>query len=291
MRALVSSLIVLAGCVEDVPIAAECPPGQRGPCLVELDGGQVEPSPPDDPAPSARVDAGAPLDTSSIRTDASSGATYPLPLIENASFEFATDFSVAGDVTAVGSLTTSINPWYTCQPIGGQTGNSVTAVRAETSLTAGSTEGEPKVDVAPKDGDTFVTVGYLVNVVPLPLMQRLDTPLQQGKTYAFAIDALATSSAAMLSLEVRANEQGCLSLGTQPVLYKTKPITSLTWSTVCVRFTPSADLSYLILAAEPNFPDSQISPAEMFIEGDILGGPRLVFDNIRQATPEECPEL
>jgi hypothetical protein len=297
MRAPVSSSLIvlgaLAGCVEDVPIAAECPPDRTGPCLVEVDGGHTDPPAPDGPPTAAvRPDASVPPEASAPVLDATSGSELdPMPPFENLSFEFTNPLGVAGDITTVGGLTTSINPWYTCQPIGAQTGNSVTAVRAETGLSAGDTEGAPKVDVSATDGQTFVTVGYLVNVVPLPLMQRLETQLQQGKRYAFAIDALATSQAARLSLEVRANEQGCLSLVEQPQLYKSAPITSLTWTTLCVSFEAPADLSYLVLAAEPNFPDSVIDPAGMLIEGDILGGPRLVFDHIRPATREECPDL
>jgi hypothetical protein len=297
MRPLVRpSLIVLgalAGCVEDVPIAAECPPDRAGSCIVRVDGGHTAPPPPDGP-PTAEVrpDAGVPQEASLPVVDATAVRELdPMPPFENLSFEFANALSIAGDVTTLGSLTTSIEPWYTCQPIGGQAGNSVTAVRAETALSAGDTEGAPKVDVSATDGETFVTVGYLVNVVPLPLMQRLDTPLQRGQRYAFAIDALATSQAALLSLEVRANEQGCLGLGTHPQLYKSAPISSLTWTTLCVSFEAPADYSYLILAAEPNFPDSVIDPAGMLIDGDLLGGPRLVFDHLRPATREECPDL
>jgi hypothetical protein len=298
MRTLVPpSLIVLgalAGCVEDVPIAAECPPDRAGPCIVEFDGGRADPPPPDGP-PTAVVpqDASVPPEEASapVVDAVVQRELDPMPPFENLSFEFTTPFGAAGDVTTIGSLTTSIEPWHTCQPIGAQTGNSVTAVRAETALPAGATEGTPKVEVNATDGETFVTVGYFVNVVPLPLMQRLDTPLQQGQRYAFAMDALATSQAALLSLEVRANEQGCLSLGAQPQLYKSAPITSLSWTTLCVSFEAPSDLSYLILAAEPNFPDSVISPTDMLIEGDLFGGPRLAFDHIRPATREECPEL
>ncbi|MET0283237.1 MAG: hypothetical protein ABW352_02160, partial [Polyangiales bacterium] len=231
-------------------------------------------------------------DTGSI-ADATSGTTLPpLPPLRNESFEFQNDTNVAGDVTALNTLLTDISPWYTCQPIAaGQTANSLTAVRAEKGLEAGTTEGAPKVAVSPDDGNTFITIGYLVNIVPMPLLQRLSTPLRAGQEYAFAIEALATSADALLSLEVRGNEQGCLGPSSQSMLVRSAPITAQSWTTVCVRFTPTTDLSYLILAAEPNFPDSNIDPGQMLIEGDILGGPRLVFDNIREATPELCPDL
>jgi hypothetical protein len=288
---LVALCAASSGCVEDVPIAAECPPDYAGPCLVELDGGEPPPQP-EDPPPTARIDGGVRADAASDGDAVSGTSLPPLPAIRNESFEFQNDTTMPGDVTALSTPFTDISPWYTCQPIAaGQTGNSLTAVRAEDRLEAGTTEGAPKVAVGPSQGNTFITIGYLVNIVPMPLLQRLSTPLRAGQEYAFAIDALATSADALLSLEVRGNEQGCLGGQSQSTLVRSPPITSQDWTTVCVRFTPSTDLSYLILAAEPNFPDSNIDPGQMLIEGDLLGGPRLVFDNIREATSERCPEL
>lgn len=292
MRLRFSPLLALGallGCVENVPIAAECPPDRSAPCFVELDGGEVD-APPTVLPPVARADAGT-RDGATISAEAGTSPAT-MPPLENLSFEFSSANSVAGDVTTVSNLTTitAIAPWYTCQPIGGQTGNSVTAVRAETGLPAGTKEGEPKVAVAPSDGETFITVGYLVNIVPMPLLQHLATPLRDGQRYAFAIDALATSTTAMLSLQLRANTQGCLGASSQQKLFTSEPISAQTWSTVCVSFTSPAELDYLILAAEPSA-GSTIDPAEMLIEGDILGGPRLMFDRIRAATPAECPNL
>ncbi len=283
---LFSSLSLLAaGCVEDVPIAAECPPDDPGPCIVEFDGGNAIRPQPD--AASARADAALPP-PSIVGRDA--GAGYVLPPFQNLSFEFSTADSMAGDVTAVSSITstTSIHPWYTCQPIGGSTGNSVTAVRAETGLSAGTTESSPKADVAPSDGKVFITVGYLVNIVNMPLVQRLRTPLQANTRYAFAIDALATSPAAELSLEIRANEQGCL--GSSQSLFNSSPVTTSSWMTLCVSFSAPEDLTYVALAANTDSATSVLEATNL-LGGDPLGGPRLVLDNIREATAKECPQL
>lgn len=285
---LMCSVCTLGACVEDVKIAAECPPNRPGPCLVEFDGGIIVPAP-----PSARLDGGAVI---SPRTDsalpgepADDAGSYIFGELRNPSFEFTRDSGVAGDVVALSVLTTNISPWYTCQPIGGATGNSVTAVRAETGLAAGPELGAPKVDAGPTDGRTFVTIGYLVNLVLLPLVQQLTQPLQEGQRYAFVVDAFTTSPEALLSVEVRANKQGCLGAGSQTTLFKSAPITALDWTPVCVSFTSPSELNYLGIAATANA-DSVLDTSSL-LQGDILGGPRLFFDHIRPATPELCPEL
>lgn len=290
MRALAYYLpfmcCALTACVEDVKIAADCPPDRPGSCIVELDGSF---EPPD--LPSARVDGGIsrPADSAVPALPDGDAASYIFGNIGNPSFEFTRDSGVAGDVVALSVLTTDISPWYTCQPIGGTVANSVTAVRAETGLVAGSNLGEPAIDVDPTDGRTFVTIGYLVNIVLMPLLQELPQPLQAGQGYAFVVDALTTSPAAQLSVEVRANKQGCLGAGDQTTLFKSAPVTSLDWSPVCVRFTAPSELKYMGIAATANA-DSSLDPSSL-LEGDILGGPRLFFDHIRPATPAECPGL
>jgi len=104
------------------------------------------------------------------------------------------------------------------------------------------------------------------------------------------VDALTTSPEAQLSVEIRANERGCLGADSQTTLFKSPAVTSLDWTPVCVNFTAPRELRYMGIAATNN-PDSVIDPSSLLLEGDILGGPRLFFDHIRPATPEECPEL
>lgn len=289
MRVRFTSFIFLCavtGCVEDVPLATDCPPERAGRCVVELDAAGVLVIPPIED-PTTPVDAGSQVDAA-VPPDAGPG--YVMPPIVNPSFEFASPSNVPGDVTTLTTPFTNIDPWYTCQPIGGQVSNSVTAVRAEIALPKGDTEGAPKVDVAPTDGKTFVTIGYLVNILPLPLLEPLAEPLRRGQRYAFVIDVLATSQAAQLALEVRANAQGCLGPTSQRTLFTSDPITSLNWRPLCVNFTAPSDLSQLILATTTTA-TSVIDPAGMLLDGDLLGGPRLAFDHIRPATRAECPNL
>ncbi|HEY6879275.1 MAG TPA: hypothetical protein VI299_14715 [Polyangiales bacterium] len=278
------ALCVASGCVEDVPIATDCPPERVGRCVIELDAGIVI-VPSDDASTQADV---GPKNDALVPPDA--GPNYVMPPIANPSFEFASPSNVPGDVTTLTTPFTNIDPWYTCQPIGGQVSNSVTAVRAETGMSKGDTEGAPKVDVAPTDGKTFITIGYLVNILPFPLLQVLAEPLHPGQRYAFALDVLATSQAAQLAVELRANNEGCLGPTTQRALFTSDPITSLTWRTLCVSFTVPTDLSRLILATTTT-DGSVINPASMLLEGDVFGGPRLVIDRIRPATRAECPNL
>jgi hypothetical protein len=312
MRArLAPSLLLCAvsGCVEDVPVAAECPPDRSGPCLVEVDGqagfdsgvperdgssvpldGRVSPPPDVDAALRDAAGDAEPPDAAELAPDAGpdpvpdAGTPWPYvtPPIDNASFEFANSFSVTGDVTTVTSLTTSISPWYTCQTVGGLLDSS-TGVRAETKLNAGTSVGAPKVNVDPTQGRTFITMGYWANLVPVPLIQPLETPLQPGQRYAFAVDALATSQTGQLSLQVRANQTSCI--GAQTTLYTSAPITSLSWTTLCVSFSAPTQLPYLMLTVD------RTSASVIPTASDLLSGPRLLLDNIRPATPEECPEL
>ncbi|HEY6881347.1 MAG TPA: hypothetical protein VI299_25150 [Polyangiales bacterium] len=278
------ALCAVTGCVEDVPIATDCPPERVGRCVVELDADIVVIPSDDDPG---ERDAGAKTDAL-VPPDA--GPNYVMPPLVNPSFEFASPNNVPGDVTTLTTPFTNIDPWYTCQPLGGQVSNSVTAVRAETGLSKGDTEGAPKVDVAPTDGKTFVTIGYLVNILPFPLLQVLAEPLHPGQRYAFVLDVLATSQAAQLAVELRANNEGCLGPTTQRALFTSDPVTSLTWHPLCVSFTAPTELSRLILATTTTA-NSVIDPAGMLLEGDVLGGPRLVIDHIRPATRAECPNL
>lgn len=282
----------LSACVESVLLASECPPDLVGPCTFELDAG-VDASG-DRPSAMEVFDAGvvAPEDAAPILPSLPSDAGPPpvFPRIANPSFEFARDSGTAGDVVALSLAPADISPWYTCQPIGGTVSNAVTAVRAETFVAAGSSERMPKVDVRPRDGRTFISIGYFVNILPMPLLQELPVSLRKGERYAFAIDVLTTSPEAQLSVQIRGNDQGCLGPTSQSTLFTSTPVTSLTWTTVCVGFVTPRQLTYLVVAAEPA-PGSNLDPSSLILEGTIIDGPRLYFDDLRPATPEECPGL
>jgi hypothetical protein len=292
MRRLAPSIFALCvatGCVENVPLGTECLPGQAGPCIVELDSGDRDPpveGPPDADMPDTAapprpdVDAGTPPDAAA--SDAGGETVSPPPPLANFSFDFSSPNSIPGSVTSLSNLTslTAISPWYTCQAIA-QLG--VNGVRAETGLAAGAIEGAPAASVEPSEGKTFVTIAYS-GILTVSLLQQLATPLRAGQRYAFALDVLATRASAQLSLEVHANEQGCLG-GASHTLFKSPPITSSSWSTVCVSFTSPADLPYLVLTVEPN-PE--------LMDGGTAGSliaPRLAFDRLREATSADCPNL
>jgi hypothetical protein len=125
----------------------------------------------------------------------------------------------------------------------------------------------------------------------MPLLQPLTTPLLAGHSYAFVVDVLSTSVSALYSVELRGNERACLGADSQQTLFRSAAISAQSWQPVCVRFTAPQDLPYLILAATPPTPPNLTDSAGMLLQGDLLGGPRLMFDHIRPATASECPGL
>lgn len=280
-------LAPVVGCSELVALGSECPVGDTVCTAVQQDGAvsgggrDVSAVPADRdagsrPSDSGQRDAGA-------RPGAVDGAT---PAVGFSAFEVGNgEFSLTsgspGDVTAVSLPTiTGIQPWFTCQPIGGGS-NPTTAVRAENSVTLGVGETAPgEVVVAPNavdDTDTFISIRHLVTLVDIPLLQRLPEPLQAGRRYAVAIDVRTGNTDALLSLEVRGGNVGdsCVGAQGQTRLAETDPITAPGWTTVCLPFTAPVEYTHLVLS----------------VKSDLLRDARLFLDNLRSATPDDCPTL
>jgi hypothetical protein len=215
--------------------------------------------------------------------DPADGATTEVGLssfeVGNGTFSLVT--GAPGDVTTVSlPYVTGIQPWFTCQAIGGGD-NPTTAVRAESSVTLSATETPPgEVVVAPNavdDTDTFISIRHLVTLVDIPLMQRLPQPLAAGHRYALAIDVRSGNTDAQLSLQVRGGNVGdsCVGAQGQTTLAETDPITRSGWHTICLPFSAPVEYTHLILS----------------VKFDLLGDARLFLDNLRSATPQDCPLL
>jgi len=297
VRLLVPLLPLLppvAGCTELVALGSECPAGDKV-CAVLLGDGGVRV--PDVNLPGAVSDAGrAPGSDSAVR-DArvprpveDGGLTTPpsgLSKFEVGNGAFSLITGSPGDVTAVSLPTiTGIQPWFTCQPIGGGP-NVTTAVRAENTVTLGIGETMPgDVVLAPnavdppnavdaRDTDTFVSIRHLVTLVDLPLLQRLPVPLLQNHRYALAIDVRTGNADALLSLQLRGGNVGdsCVGASGQTTLAETDPITSPAWQTVCLPFTAPVEYTHLVLS----------------VKSELLTDARLFLDNLRSATSQDCP--
>ncbi|MDB4988855.1 MAG: hypothetical protein JWN04_4033 [Myxococcaceae bacterium] len=278
------ALLSLAACSELVPLGSECP-ATGEPCIVADDSGsEVELDAYIAPAP---VDAGMtnvtppPADADIVVPPDSSMRTLSLafPPLSNPGFELSG--GPPGDVTTVSG--TMIAPWYTCQPIGGGA-NPTTAVRAESSVTLSASEMPAGATISSPDGSgTFISMQYLVEFVPIPLVQGLTSPLVVGEPYAFAIDVQSPSLAAELSLQVRGtgDNDDCLNLG-QNLLVASDPIRTAGWHTLCLPFTSTVAYTHLVLTL-----DSAVALSNAL----NVQSARLLFDNVRAATAAECPEL
>jgi len=287
---LASLLPSLAGCSELVALGSECPAGDIGCGALHGDGGLEVP---DVNLPSGLRDAGraassdgAVRDARVARPSDDGGPVTPTALarfdVGNGDFSLIT--GTPGDVTAVSLPTaTGIQPWFTCQPIGGGP-NVTTAVRAENMVTLGNGETAPgDIVVAPNAADptdtidttdTFISIRHLVTLVDLPLLQRLPEPLLQGQRYAVAIDVRTGNTEALLSLQVRGGNVGdsCVGASGQTTLAETDPITRTGWHTVCLPFTAPVDYTHLVLSVKSN----------------LLTDARLFLDNMRSATSRDC---
>jgi hypothetical protein len=287
---LASLLPPLAGCSELVALGSECPVGDKVCAALRNDGGV---SVPDVDQPSALRDAGvgarsdgAVRDARAARPSDDGGLTTPTTLarleVGNGAFSLVT--GKPGDVTAVSLATiTGIQPWFTCQPIGGGP-NVTTAVRAENMVTLGNGETAPgDVVFAPNatdasdPNDTFVSIRHLVTLVDLPLLQALPEPLRQGQRYAVAIDVRTGNTDALLSLQLRGGNVGdsCVGATGQTTLAETDPITRTGWHTVCLPFTAPVEYTHLVLSVKSN----------------LVTDARLFLDNLRNATSKDCPAL
>ncbi|MDB4976244.1 MAG: hypothetical protein JWN48_4585 [Myxococcaceae bacterium] len=278
------SLLALAGCSELVPLGSACPESADS-CLIDDDGGGSVATP-DAQAPTSD-DAGmamlpASADDAAAQTSSDATVAVPsvrFPLLDNGGFDLR-DMSSPGDVTTLS--TTNIKPWYTCQPIGGP--DNTTAVRAETMVTLADTELPAGATVLAPDGaGTFVSMQYLINIVPISLLQSLAGPLAPGEPYGFAIDVQSPNPSAKLSLQVRGTGDGddCLNLGGN-VLVESDPITTTGWQTLCLSFTATEAYTHLVLTPKSGAP----------LTGAITNAKaRLLLDNLRAVTTAECPGL
>jgi hypothetical protein len=282
-------LLPVSGCSELVALGSECPVGDTI-CPKVRNDGAVNTDPPDVAAIPSDWDAGSVPSSDAAVHDAGSMVADPtdsgtlevgLSAFDVGNGEFSLTSGGPGDVTTV-SLTafTTIQPWFTCQPIGGGS-NPTTAVRAENMVTLSSTETPPgEVVVAPNavdDTDTFISIRHLVSLVDVPLLQQLPEPLMAGHRYALAIDVRTSNTDALLSLQVRGGNVGdsCVGAQGQTTLAETDPITTPDWHTVCLPFTATVEYTHLVLS----------------VKSDLLRDARLFLDNLRSATRGDCPLL
>jgi hypothetical protein len=279
----------VVGCSELVALGSECPVGDTVCAAVSRDGSVIGAGP-DVSAVPANRDAGTSRPSDGGARDAGSksnsppdGSTTPVGIsaFEVGNGAFSLTSGSPGDVTAVSLPTiTGIQPWFTCQPIGGGS-NPTTAVRAESTVTLSGTETPAgELVVAPNavdDKDTFISIRHLVTLVDIPLLQRLPEPLEAGKRYVLAIDVRTGNPDALLSLQVRGGNVGdsCVGSQGQTNLAETDPVTTPDWHTVCLPFTATVEYTHLVLS----------------VKSDILRDSRLFLDNLRSATAQDCPAL
>lgn len=289
---MLAAFVQAAGCSELVGLGSECPmldseckiersatdSGIPGPRATHPSGPDAAPIQPLLDASDANVAAQLPLDAGA--DDIPRGAAQ-FPAVRNGGFELT--LGMPGDVTTVSLPTaTQVTPWYSCQAIGAGA-NPTTAVRAESSVTLSDSETPPGAVVTAPDGSgTFISMQYLVKIVPIPLVQQLDEPLHVGRHYAFAIDVQSTNPEAELSLRVLGGNDESACLGGGEVLGESDPLTAAGWQTICLPFTVSAEHTHVVLSLR---------------SGALLGGAlnsstaRLFFDNLRPITEAVCPKL
>ena len=292
LACLSAGLVQAYGCSELVGLGSECPmldsecaverssadggmPGPRG--MHPAGGPDAAPIQPLLDASDAKVAVQMPLDAGGDDTP----RVADFPAVLNGGFELT--LGGPGDVTTVSlPSATQVAPWYSCQAIGAGA-NPTTAVRAENSVTLSDSETPPGAVVMASDGsDTFISMQYLVKIVPIPLVEQLDQPLEPGRHYAFAIDVQSTNPEAELSLRVLGGTDESACLGGGEVLVESDPIVTPGWQTLCLPFTVSAEHTHMVLSLR---------------SGALLGGAlnsataRLFFDNLRPATEAVCPKL
>jgi hypothetical protein len=285
-----AALLPVLGCSELIGLGTECPEG-TGTCPIATDGKvELPPTPgvgvvvpPLDASVKPGLDAGkreAGTLGPPLPGDAEPSAFVDL-IIGNGGFEIKT--GIAGDVTAVSLPTaTGIAPWYTCQPIGFGD-NPTTAVRAENSVTLASQDGlSSEIVTAPDGSKSFISIRYLVTLLDFPLLQQLTNPLVPGLRYAIAVEARSdTPSTVGLALQLRGanyRDLSCVSVGDTPkqsTLAESDPIMTPGWRTLCLPFTAPVEYTHLMLS----------------VQGGALNDGRLFLDNIRNATPRDCPNL
>lgn len=279
------------GCSEAIPLGSECAE-QDVPCS-SLPGPLQPPAEYDARAATERdLDAAIPRDSGAPppmdgRITASPEPSYEaaapsrwgiLPDFRNPSFELDEGYG-PGEITTInGSLPGAgrVAPWFTCQLLGLPFPDTdLTAVRALTEVAEATPDGGVSEPIFARHGLTFISVAALSNAF-FPLIQLLDEPLREGTHYSFAIDVRALSDDPELRLEVQSAAEGCFP---QKELDATPPVSAAGWQTMCFDFTTDEPHSILFL---------QVTRGGLASELPAFTG-RLLFDNIREASDEECP--
>lgn len=261
----------LGACDATVVLGTDCPP-LRGACVIEESGppredaasaerDANEPPPPEPDASESPPDADAASEPDAgggDPRDAAEDAVAEIdvgpalfPPFQNPSFELR-DGSAPGNLPAL-EMPSPIAPWYACR----------TGLSALTSARAGSTT------IEPTEGDTFLGDSFPIVALNLNgLNQNFDPPLQAGQRYAFVVDLWSESGlSGNLALEVASVTAGSCIPPVQ-TLKATELLPNGGWQRVCLRFTPTRDVSSLVLMVT--------APAEY-----LNIGARLYLDNIR----------
>ncbi|MFT3926801.1 MAG: hypothetical protein QM778_29925 [Myxococcales bacterium] len=153
------------------------------------------------------------------------GPGTPFPAFQNPSFE-RTSGTGPGDL-AVGA-TGALAPWVACAiPIG-----QFNFLRVE----------QDTFGVTPTDGSYFLGYSYMYFVnISMPVAQTLQIPLKAGQRYAFLVDVRSQSgSDEQLGLLVKGGTTPCVAPTT---LAEGDYLPNDVWTTQCITFTPSSDLS------------------------------------------------
>lgn len=275
----------LLGCEETVALGTECPPIGRL-CLLGSDatpaldagvgagtdgGGQVGIDDPlFDAAAFAIDDGGIPL---LAVDDAGFGAMgEAFPALRNPSFLITG--GAAGGVTAVINVSVDvpaeIAPWEACQLVDLKVvpGLNFTAVTVARKVTY--TNGV----ITPTEGDSFLSITFPdfvpTAIAEIPISQQLMSPLRAGVTYGFAMDVRTADPTTTHTVKVYGSNTRC---GRDHKLASADVPAGDAWTTVCVRFTPTGNYTYLSLAAGSG----------ALIQSPFTT-PGLFIDNIRLAT-------
>jgi hypothetical protein len=182
-------------------------------------------------------DSGGMLDASPQLPDGSPGpgaddsgsAATLTPDFFNPSFE-RINGSPAGDLAdfALGTGP-DISPWKACQ-----TDFMAGFLRAEQS----------RGDVRPSDGDTFLNFGFpYFAALPIPLYQRLATPMRAGQRYAFVVELRAEDPLLdeQLAVIIRGGNVGCNAFN--DTLGMTPYQKNGAWVSHCIAFTAASDMN------------------------------------------------
>lgn len=246
----------LCACTEAVELGTECRPQLGCPKDGSTQGGR---------------DGGGAIATDDASVDRDTGASEPLEGGADASAEF---FDNGGlEASSTGNLVTGIvlapdSPaamasWQPCQLLSLSTGDDA-GVPVPLETASNSVEPSATVNgqsVSPAEGRSFVAMGFPPFIPPslaiVPLSQTLRTPLEAGRSYAFAAKVYRVDSQHDYTLRVYLSDAApeCLPPGLPaPTPAAEVPVPNVAaWSDVCLSFTPEVEARELMIAAAADY--------------------------------------